>query len=134
MSGLSLTGLGTDFSIDNPRQVGWLSSRTLHMIPLSSNATPQPIAHRRPTVGKGRGTSGKGRGKGQEKDGKNIKPMKEKGSFKGKERADRQIQNLQNIPQWHGGGGAGGGAVGMLARARASHTGASHGWPELPPN
>lgn len=58
-------------------------------------------------MGKGRGTRGKGRGKAQEKDGKNIKPMKEKGSFKGKERADRQIQNLQNIPQWHGGGGAG---------------------------
>lgn len=86
-------------------------------------------------MGKRRGTRGKGRRKAQEKDGENIKPMKEKGSFKGKERADRQIQNLQNIPQWHGEGGqAGGGEVGMLARARASHTGASHGWPELPPN
>lgn len=105
MSGLSLTCLCTDFSIDNPRQVGWLSSRTLHMVPSSSNPPPRPIAHWRPTVGKGRGTRGKGQGKGQEKDGKNIKPTKEKGSFKGKERADRQRQNLQNIPQWHGEGG-----------------------------
>lgn len=107
MSGLSLTCLCTDFSIDNPRQVGWLSSRTLHMVPSSSNPPPRPIAHWRPTVGKGRGTRGKGQGKGQEKDGKNIKPTKEKGSFKGKERADRQRQNLQNIPQWHGEGRAG---------------------------
>lgn len=43
MSGLSLTCLCTDFSIDNPRQVGWLSSRTLHMVPSSSNPPPDPL-------------------------------------------------------------------------------------------
>lgn len=97
---MSLTGLGTDFSIDNPRQVDWLSP----MIPSSSNPLPRPIAHWRPTVGQGRGTRGKGQGRGQEKDGENIKPMKVKGSFTGKERwgaEQTQLQNLQSIPQWH---------------------------------
>lgn len=85
-------------------------------------------------MGKGRGTRGKGQGKGQEKDGKNIKPTKEKGSFKGKERADKDRISKTYHSGTGRGGQAGGGEVGMLARARASHTGASHGWPELPPN
>lgn len=60
-------------------------------------------------MGQGRGTRGKGQGRGQEKDGENVKPMKVKKSFKGKERwGAEQTDKCRISKAYHSGTGRAG--------------------------